>query len=94
MPEVCKELGQFQVNLSQGELAYVSPKIATDIFSSIAYLEDMTTHKMAKKALVNPVTMYKYCDHNKNQSPNFNKALHMLNQLGYALYLKKIPDKT
>ena len=90
MQEASKELGRFQVALSQGDLAYVHPKVATDIFSSISYLDSLSARALARKSGAHEQTMCNYCNPNESITPNLNKAVHLLKRLGYDVYLKKI----
>lgn len=92
MREVSKELGAFQVSLSNGHTALIPPKIATEVFSSIAYLEDMTATALARKTGTQPKSMINYCNVDSSHTPNFNKTVSMLKTLGYDLYLKKSDD--
>lgn len=89
MREVSKDLGNFQVSLSAGHAARVTPKIATEVFSSLVYLEDTNATALSGKAGVTRTSMASYCTPNKFKTPNFNKFVHMLDRLGYDVILKK-----
>jgi len=93
MPEVSRDLGALQVNLSEGNYAHITPKIATDVFASIAYLEDTTPTAMGRRIGVSQKSMCEYCKDTLSCTPNLNKAVHMFKALGYDLYLRKTPEQ-
>ena len=89
MQEASKELGQFQIELSKGRLAKVTPSTATEVFSCISYLEDKPATLLARQVSGSEKTMQNYCDRGQTTTPNFNKFVHLMQRLGYEVYLKK-----
>lgn len=87
MKSISEELGTFQVALSQGLPAKVHPKIATDVFSSIKYLEDVTTVKLAQRMGITRQTATTYVK--DLNTPNFNRFVHYMDRLGYQVILQK-----
>lgn len=92
MREVSKELGNFQVTLSEGQFAHIPPKVATEVFSSIAYMESISASALARKCGTDARSVKKYCDRTEIRTPNFNKFVHLMERLGYDVFLKKKPD--
>lgn len=84
-----EELSDFQISLSSGTAAKVTPKIASDVFASIAYIEDASACNLAARSNTHRATMHKYTNPSLSRTPNLNKAVHMLKLLGYTVYLQK-----
>lgn len=90
MPKVSEDLARFQIALQEGQVAQVTPKVATEVFSSISYLDDITPTAMARKM---KTTKNSACAWVRDlRTPNFNRFVHLMDRLGYDVMIQKKVD--